>query len=194
MDGGPQDGRGCSGERDSDRHPQQRWPDKVLREACQRRIRPERQLACRFQEHEEERPDGGHRRREDDGQQASAPQGLHARGRQFVGAARQRLAAADDGQRQSEAEQEGEGCVERPPSADRGDRWGHADGRPQDVSTHERGHAPNHRDHEHGHADPDRPRHGIASDITAHAGCEPQHAEDADRAPGLRDPPAGPNR
>src|SRR5204862_7819490 len=97
------------------------------------------------------------------------------RGRQFVGAPGQSLAAADDGQGQPEAKQEGEDPAERPPATRRGDRRGHADGRPEDVSAHERGYAPHHRDDENGDADPDGPRYGIASDITARPGGEPQH-------------------
>ena len=78
-------------------------PGQVLRETGERRVDPERLFARRARAARTGTCGVSSPARRTRRQERRPPQRLHARRRQLVGAARERLAAADHGQRQSEA-------------------------------------------------------------------------------------------
>ena len=111
--------RRCSDQRDGDEMPRPRRSRQMLRQPCERRVRPERLIDRRHEQDEQECTRHRRQSREQGDEEARALQGLQTRRPQFVRRSGNGIAATDGGERKGEAEEVDEQRIERRASQSR---------------------------------------------------------------------------
>ncbi len=171
--GDEQQGR-RSDERDGDEVSGPRGSREVLCQPGEGRARPERDIASRHEQDEQERPGDGGEAREQRDEEARPLQGLQAGRPQLVRRSRDGVATTDGRERQREAEEIHERRVEYPPASDRHRRGRRGERAPWHRSSEYADQAPGRQEREDADRDPDAARDAVRGEVQPDPGAEPQ--------------------